>query len=229
MSNKKEIDWMVRYMTEEGFGPRHLRAIKTIIGLMNENEESEQEILSFAERLKDKYLGTKKNKPTGPDSNVKIVSDGTPAGTKVLVDGVPMDFVERVDIDPILPDRFLSATIKVNSQYLELEMQKKWVNGDLPEAPDKKESGSEPSVWKRKNELSDVMVHILNSAVSVDHFGILISNEIIAEDLRIVPYLGYLLGRGLVEVDPDNYKRYTLTELGLLAIGFVKSDPVQTC
>ena len=54
-TDNKRINWMVRYMLDEGFGEKHLESLQHIVGLMNDCEDSEAEILAFAKSLRDKY------------------------------------------------------------------------------------------------------------------------------------------------------------------------------
>jgi len=56
-TDNNRINWMVRYMLDEGFKETHLDAIQHIVGLMNDCEESESEILAFASKLRKKYAG----------------------------------------------------------------------------------------------------------------------------------------------------------------------------
>ena len=46
-------------------------------------------------------------------NNVKIISDGTARGTKVLVGGVEMVGVSEIRIDPIRPGGLVTATISL--------------------------------------------------------------------------------------------------------------------
>jgi predicted phage-related endonuclease len=50
-----EINSIVRYMTEEGYPLKHLKAIASIVYAFNESEESEKEIFAFADSIKKKY------------------------------------------------------------------------------------------------------------------------------------------------------------------------------
>ena len=45
------------------------------------------------------------------NSNVEIISDGTPTGTKIFVGGVEIKGVQSIVISPIKIDEFLTATI----------------------------------------------------------------------------------------------------------------------
>ncbi|WP_017302622.1 hypothetical protein [Nodosilinea nodulosa] len=49
------ISRMVEYFIDEDFGPTHLQALMTLVTRMNLSEESEKEILEFAEYIKGKY------------------------------------------------------------------------------------------------------------------------------------------------------------------------------
>lgn len=55
-TDNKKINWIVRCMLDEGFRDSHLLAIQTFVGLMNDCEESETEILEFAKQLRKKYV-----------------------------------------------------------------------------------------------------------------------------------------------------------------------------
>ena len=54
-TDNKRINWMVRYMLDEGFADKHIEAVCYIVGLMNDCEDSETEILNFAYQLRKKY------------------------------------------------------------------------------------------------------------------------------------------------------------------------------
>lgn len=54
-TDNKKINWMVRYMLNDGFEDKHLDALCYIIGLMNDCKESEAEIMTFAHQLRERY------------------------------------------------------------------------------------------------------------------------------------------------------------------------------
>lgn len=55
-------------------------------------------------------------------SNVTIISDGTPDGTKVQVGDGLMEGVLSIEVQPIKPDRAVQATIKILMPKLRLKL-----------------------------------------------------------------------------------------------------------
>ncbi len=51
----KELFELVEYVCEEDFPERHVNALRKIVAFMDFSEESEQEILEFADGLEEKY------------------------------------------------------------------------------------------------------------------------------------------------------------------------------
>lgn len=56
-------------------------------------------------------------------SNVKIVSDGIAANTEVLVEGVPMTGISRIEILPIVPRGIVRVKVTIERVSLEMEVQ----------------------------------------------------------------------------------------------------------
>lgn len=57
LTRQQRIGWIVQYIVCEGFKTPHLEALIKIIGLFNDNDESEKEIFEFAESLYKKHAG----------------------------------------------------------------------------------------------------------------------------------------------------------------------------
>jgi len=55
-SRQDYVRWMITYITEENFHQKHLKALSQIIERINWSEESEREILDFADKLYRKYV-----------------------------------------------------------------------------------------------------------------------------------------------------------------------------
>jgi hypothetical protein len=53
----QRIGWIVNYLVDERFSPKHLDALAHIIGLFNDCEDAEHEVFEFAEKLYQKYAG----------------------------------------------------------------------------------------------------------------------------------------------------------------------------
>jgi len=54
---QRKLIWIINYLVEEDFPSEHLDAISHIIGLFNEDKESERRIFEFANKLYKKYVG----------------------------------------------------------------------------------------------------------------------------------------------------------------------------
>lgn len=50
-----QLGWINYYIVSEDFGTKQLAALVTIVGLINNCQESEDEILEFADKIRKKY------------------------------------------------------------------------------------------------------------------------------------------------------------------------------
>jgi len=51
LKKRKKLDHIKKYVLEEGYSNKHLAAIEKIVFSINEDEETEQKILKFADTL----------------------------------------------------------------------------------------------------------------------------------------------------------------------------------
>jgi hypothetical protein len=54
--------------------------------------------------------------------NVKIISDGTPEGTRVQVGDERLNFVTKIEINPIEPNKDITAKLTVLLENLEIDL-----------------------------------------------------------------------------------------------------------